>query len=191
MTLPWLPDEAALRCFPLLTSGSAYRSPRHLEAVLEQFEVETHPRYQRTPAGITKCSTFLWDVSRAMGCELAKDYGAAETVFDMNHANPRTVIVKRERTLNELIAWLHGAGISIGFRFVAELDARAAANAGKFAMALWKNPHGDPGHGAVLRPQPSDRDPNTWIAQAGSKNFLNGTLQSGFASLPVEFCVRD
>lgn len=189
MTLPWLPDEASLRCYPIVTSGSLFRAPRHLEAVIEQFGVESHPRYQRTPAGITKCSTLVWDVSRAMGCEMPKDYGAAETVFDLNHANPRTVIVKHERTMNELIAWLHStAAASLGFRFVDELKARGAANQGKFVVALWRNPKPeDPGHGAILRP--SERD--TLIAQAGAKNFASGALSAGFGGLPVEFAVHD
>lgn len=189
MTLAWLPDEAALRCFPIVTSGSIFRSRAHLEAVIDQFGVATHPRYQRTPAGITKCSTLFWDVSRAMGCEVPKDYGAAETVFDLNHANPRTVVVKHERTMNELIAWLHTtAAASLGFRFVDELRARQLANQGKFVGALWRNPNpNEPGHGAIVRP--SDRE--TLIAQAGAKNFASGPLSDGFGSLPAEFVCHD
>lgn len=189
MTLAWLPDEASLRCYPIVSSGSLFRSPKHLEAVLEQFGVESHPRYQRTPAGMTKCSTFFWDVSRAMGCEVAKDYTAVETVFDLDHANPRSVLVKRERTMNELISWLHSpAAASLGFRFVDELKARGAANQGKFVGALWRNPkQHDPGHGAVLRPSEKD----TLVAQAGAKNFVSGPLTAGFGNLPTEFIVHD
>lgn len=189
MTTPWLPDEAALRCYPIVTSGSLFRAKAHLDAVIEQFGVETHPRYKRTPAGITKCSTFFWDVSRAMGCEVAKDFGTPETVYDLECANPRTVLVKRERTMNELVGWLHStAAANLGWRFVDELAARSAANQGKFAGVVWRNPKPLlPGHGAILRPS----DTETVIAQAGASNFSSGPLRDGFGNLPTEFVVHD
>lgn len=191
MNTPWLPDEPSLRCFPPHTSGSLFRSPSQLQAVVAQFDVEHHPRY-RSREGKTFCSTFAWDVSRAMGCELPKDYGLTETVTRVDSTAPRDVVVKHERTINELIDWLHsGASINVGWRLCNEATAVAAAAAGKLALVLWKNPKGPTGHVAVVMPTPAG-ETGTRIAQAGAKCFSFGPLHDGFpAILPLEFSCHD
>lgn len=173
-----------------MTSGSLFRSASHLRAVVAQFQVETAPRYQPR-GGDTFCSTFAWDVSRAMGCELPKDVGVPRTCVD-DHGDKSIVIAKAERTINEVIDWLRSvSAINLGWRSVDELGARALATQGKLALVVWKNPTGGHGHVAVVVPPPSDRDPNTWIAQAGGKCFSQGTLQSGFGNVTVEFFGHD
>lgn len=54
---------------PPVTSEPGQRSPELTRQVVAQFAVGANPRYE-LDAGKTRGHIFLWDVSRAMGCEV-------------------------------------------------------------------------------------------------------------------------
>lgn len=143
------------------------RSAANLAAVLAALEVETEARY--TPEGPrTWCNLAAWDATRALGCD----------VPHWHHG--------RELNANGMILWLRTEGLIRGWATLgSEETARQAANRGEPVVATWHNPHGGPGHIALVRPSPSGGPLLIW--QAGRINFESGPIARGFGSLPVVF----
>jgi len=160
---PWVPVTAPL------TSGTALRSPDLLVQVIAQFEVETTPRYAPRN-GKTYCNIFVWDVTRALGCEVPHWW------------------LSTELTANALAGWLAKVGPIHGWEMAHKKVACAYAKEGKPAIAIWKNPGAGPGHIAVL--VPSRFESETEIAQAGKTNFSRGSLTRGFGARSVTFYVH-
>src|SRR5438067_1564270 len=63
---PWKPTS------PPLTNGSDNRSAANYAAVVKQFDVANNGRYtpNQQGKGETYCNIFLWDVTRALACEV-------------------------------------------------------------------------------------------------------------------------
>lgn len=61
-----------------ITSAPGERSRRQYERVLLQFAVAHNPRYREDGPGRPRGHLFVWDVSRAMGCEIPHFTGAQE-----------------------------------------------------------------------------------------------------------------
>lgn len=178
--MTWLSDEAWWHVVAPLTSGSALRSAALLNKIVDQFNVDTAVRYQRSPGpGGTKCNIFLNDVTRALGCEIAQMEHRAATIIELN--------------ANDQIDWLTSwRGANTGWREVGAIDARTRADLGYPTAVVWKNPGGI-GHVALAVPAPAGAivDANVWIAQAGGRNFRLMQVQSGFGANKVRYFTHD
>ena len=168
---PWL-------TYPLETVSQGERSAELTKAVIKQFQVETNPRY--TPRDINKdgtqdtfCNIFLWDFSRAMGCEIPH--------WVLANGAVAAVGAGKELNANATVDWIRGYGVISGWRKITETEAREAAGRGYPTVVLWQH-HGGIGHVAVVWPSPGLNDV-TLIAQAGSKNFEEQLLKKGFGRL--------
>ena len=152
-----------------------------LEHVIDQFDVENAVRY-RADAARTWCKTFVWDVTRALFCEVPHwiDVDGEPATPGGGH---------RETTANVITQWwMPEHGRRRGWTPASAALAQVAADAGAPALACWWNPQG-PGHVAVLRP--SRGEPGVWIAQAGRKNHRRCTLGTGFGRHSVECWVHE
>ena len=170
--------------FPPLVNTAASRSAAVLEQVINQFAVGHNPRFL-PGGGFTYCNIFVWDVTRALDCPIPHWITAAGAIaapfapgaFEIN--------------INGGYDWMAKYGVAAhGWRRIDAATAQQYANAGKIAVALWKNPSGGHGHTAMVRPGTlTARGPAT--AQAGSTNFNEGHLADGFGSLRPLFYGHD
>lgn len=157
----WLPIEADVRNLPGKREGFIYRS------VLSQFDVQHNPRY--APEGSkTWCNIFVWDCTRALGCEVPH--------WLNTDGNPTKAGQGNETTANLLHAWLRGHGKRFGWKPCTPLDAHEAVSRGEPVVAVWRNPSG-PGHIAMVLPGPSG---TLHIAQAGRSCLWDVPLAAGF-----------
>lgn len=141
-------------------------------AVIDSLQVESNPRYQPKD-GKTFCNIFVWDVTRAMGCEVPHWVGGERRMV--------------EQKANDMVDWLDAASRNLAsdWQGCDAVHAQAQANAGCPTIACWKNTNG-PGHIAMVRPN-TGLAKGPIIAQAGTRNFSSGTLELGFGARPVEF----
>jgi hypothetical protein len=160
---------------PVQSAYLGKRTPEALRAVVAQFDVEANPRYRKTTDGRTWCNIFCWDVTSALGCEVP-------------HWVEKEDGTRGELNVNATVDWLTIRGPDHGWREVDERDAAAHAGQGGPALAIWRNPNPKAsGHVAVLLPPRGE----TRIAQAGRRNFAEGTLRAGFGDHgPVRFFVH-
>lgn len=169
---PWVPLNAPLKGKP------EARAPNVITEVVAQFDVTHQIRYQPT-AKDTFCSTFSWDVTRALGCEIPH-------WVDSNNKPAKPGGSGKELNVNRTLDWLDTEGIDVGWMKVAELEARLRTKAGYPTVGLWKNSMGH-GHIAVLVPPRAGAVDATFIAQAGLHCFAYGLLSLGFGTKPVTF----
>ena len=165
----WLPVNAPL------TSDTSNRSEYRLQRVIEQFDVETNPRY--TPGESTWCNIFVWDVTRALGAEIPH-WG-----------------MEREMQVNDLKKWLENEGYRQGWWPASAEEAVNNANEGRPSIvAHFSAPSGSGGHIAIVRPGNMTKD-GPAIAQAGrhpknathvDKAFVDGNFQK----LKVEYWIH-
>lgn len=168
-------------------NGAANRNPGSLNAVLDQFAVETTNRYQPSLFS-TYCNIFVWDVTRAMNAEIPHWISRKDKtpyMYNSLLSYSRNAELAFELNVNMLYEWMETHAGAIGYREVSEQEARAAANIGQPAVALWKNPkEGGSGHIVVLRPCDPSRagDPGvTYIAQAGRQTVNYSALEKIFS----------
>lgn len=145
-------------------------------AVVTQFDVVHNPRYL-AEGSETYCSTFVWDVTRAMGAEI-----------------PHWVM-GRELNANSWADWLLARGAELGWTSCSPTEAVQNANHGRPAIGIWKNLKGGHGHVVVILPTPIGPPtpvPGTvFVAQAGTRNFVGEPLAHSFGALPVTFYRHD
>lgn len=165
---------------PPLTNAPGARDVAILDQLINQFAVGNNPRYL-PGGGFTYCNIFVWDVTRAMGCELPHWLDA--------HGRPAQPFAPGayEVNINGGVDWMKKYGVAQhGWQKLTDVQAQAYANAGQMALALWKNPSGGHGHTAVVRPGTlTARGPAA--AQAGSRNFNMGHIKDGFGNLAVQY----
>lgn len=182
--LIYLTDASQPTC-PIYTSGTLLRTGEALATVVGQFDVENNPRY--TPRdGNTYCNIFLWDVTKALGCEIP------HTKATYTNVNGTVVFKAEERNANRTIDWLINKGSEWGWRQVSKNSALDRVNGVSVypTVAVWRNPNdAKPGHVALLVPSPVPTA--VYITQSGASNFKCKTLESGFGSLPVVFFTHD
>jgi monofunctional glycosyltransferase len=129
---------------------------------LDQFQVESNPRYRRNRAdrGETYCNIYVWDVTRAMGAEVPHWVDDA--------GNPKEPGRGHETTANGVVEWPDADGARFGWQEVGSDRAQDLANLGQPVIAAWLNPKGI-GHVAMVRPcSPSREGP--LLSQAGQTN---------------------
>lgn len=146
------------------------RSPELLCDILAEHQFRGAARYRPRdvdgkPGIETFCNVHSCDVAEAMG-----------------------VLLPRGKRANELALWLASGGVEHGWEQVSEHTARAMADEGQLALAVWFNPNGGPGHIAPL--EPSMGEPGVWCSNVGATNFLRGTVGQAFGSRAVTFFVH-
>lgn len=175
---PWLPID------PAVTSLEQNRDPKLYEAVINQFGVSSNPRYSANQQGKneTYCNIFAWDVTSAMGAEIPHWVDAS--------GNPVAPGKGYELNANKTVDWLNKYGTQHGWRAVTAEEAQQMANNGLPVVAGWQNPKGI-GHIAIVRPGEYSPTEGPNIAQAGGKNFNDGTVKQGFGNREVLYFVHN
>ncbi|PJJ48529.1 LysM peptidoglycan-binding domain-containing protein [Hymenobacter chitinivorans] len=169
---------------PPLTNLPGHRKPGIYEQVINQFAVAHNPRYLRNSTD-TFCNIFLWDVTRAMGCQIP------HWIDPRGHAAAPFQPHAHELNINATVEWMRTEGVPHdAWQLATASQAQDQANLGKVAVALWKNPSGGHGHTAVIRPgQLTDKGPA--CAQAGGINFNMGHIKDGFHRAQPKYYVHD
>ena len=164
--IPYQPGKAVN---PSIMSNAANRSASLYRSVIDQFSVETNPRYA-IRNGSTYCNIFMWDVTRAMGAEIPH-------YIDPKTQAPRyypDVKGASQMNANATYNWLHEHGSDYGWYEVTPEQAQVLANQGHPAVTAYKNPGGH-GHVQVVCPSQDgryDAKRGVTIAQAG-RHFYN------------------
>ena len=174
--------DAMQPCYPDFTNGTDNRNPVSYKQALAQFDVVNNPRY--TPRNNnTYCNIFLWDGSRALGCEIPHFKLYYSKIGD------KVVLTGNEFNANVVAQWFSSEAAPLaGWHEASVDDAAAHVNKGAPTVIIWNNPGGI-GHVAWLLPSPI-----TGIfraAQAGGTNFFDDDYRKGFGNAPVKFYVHD
>lgn len=184
----FIPTNAAREVYPELVNHAGNRSVDVYNQVIDQFNVETHGRYRKRD-GNTYCNIFAWDVTRAMGAEIPHwlTYDNEMYHMDNNISYKANTAFARELNANSVYRYMENHCADIGYQEVTPLEGQSLANEGKPVVVVWEN-KGGIGHVAVVRPDMTgqvDQASEIRIAQAGGKNFSNGTLEKGFNNVNI------
>lgn len=156
---------------PGITGDSSIRTPERYACVINQFGVETNPRYavNQKGRGDTYCNIFVWDVTSAMNAEIPHYYNA-KTGEPMKRGDENA----SEMNANAMFDWLKEHGGEYGWREVTAGEAQNLANSGRPVVTALKRP-GAHGHVQVVRPSKDgafNGEKGVTVAQAGS-NLTN------------------
>jgi hypothetical protein len=176
--------NAAKPITPPVTNTEAVRSAASYDEVINQFAVGYNPRY-RPRDGNTYCNIFLWDVTSAMHCEVPHWVNA--------QGNPAPAFQPGayEMNVNGTVAWLRDHGTQrFGWQLVDAATAQQHANAGRPAVALWRNPTGGHGHTVIIRPGNLLAGRGAATAQAGRLNFNQGHIKESFGNAVPKYYVH-
>lgn len=178
--------KAWIEVVPDYINNEGDRSPANYIKATQQFEVATNPRYVKghdnDPSnGIeTYCNIYLWDATKAMGCEVPHWVDPATGV-------EAPVGKGKELSANGVCDWFKVHALKFHWMECNEKQARARASSGFPTVVLWRNLQGI-GHVAMVLPGTDF----THIAQAGSSNFFDGPLAKGFGGVtPLKFFTHD
>lgn len=138
-----------------LTNDPGNRTPDTYNQLLDQFNVETNPRYAERE-GNTLCNAYVLDVLWAAGTEIP-------------HMNADGVAT-----------WLEQQGQAHGWRAVSAAEAQDWANNGYPTVAAYYGGAIESGHLAMVRPGPYDEASGPTISQAGAENLNQTTVVRGF-----------
>ncbi|MGI6151293.1 MAG: hypothetical protein ACOYIR_05015 [Christensenellales bacterium] len=152
---------------PAITSDASQRSAQAYADVINQFRVETNPRYavNQKGRGDTYCNIFVWDVTSAMNAEIPHYYNA-ETGAPMKRGEQDA----RAMNANAMFDWLKEFGEEYGWREVTAEEAQHLANAGHPVVTALKRP-GAHGHVQIVCPSKDgtfNPQKGVTVAQAGS-----------------------
>jgi WXG100 family type VII secretion target len=175
---PWSSVDAPVKNAP------GERDARVYDVVIDQFAVGRNKRYDKNQQnkGETYCNIFVWDTTRAMGAEIPH--------WVNDQGNPVPQGQGRELSANGSIRWLETHGAERGWSVVTAQDAQQMANQGKPVVATYENPGGI-GHVAMVRPGEYSLAEGPRIAQAGGRNFNEGSLHDGFRDKPVVYYMHN
>lgn len=101
-----------------IQSQQGQRSAALYQKVLAQFDVGNNPRYEPDGPDKTRGHIFIWDISRAMGCEIPHFVGA------------------KELSLSQTCDWLRHEGPMRGWRKVSDDEVFGAAKLGYPVIAV-------------------------------------------------------
>lgn len=177
----WLSQSKAIPIDAQLVSSSQNRSSEVLNRILDQFMVETSPRY-KAEMGMTYCNIFAWDATRALGAEIPHWIDRSSGLpyqYQTQLSYRDNAVQAAEMNVNALASWMEVNGWKIGYRRATENEAKEAANSGLPAVAIWKNPSEDKsGHIAILRAVLNEDE--IYVAQAGARNSDSISLSTAF-----------
>jgi hypothetical protein len=151
-------------------SREGRRSRAALEQVVHQFAVATNPRYVEDAPGRPRAHIFVWDVSRAMGCEVPHFLGA------------------KELTLAQTCDWLRHEGPMRGWRKLGELLVLEAVDAGQLVIAMPRDIKLK--LMAVAAPQPPPADGKPRLTGAALRRGVGLTNLECFGVRPLEYFVH-
>ena len=184
-----IPAAASKAVNPYVTSTAYNRSASLLRKVIDQFHVQTNPRYavNKKGYGDTYCNIFVWDVTRAMGAEIPH-YIDPQTKEPMYYPDTSGA---RELTANGIYDWLAQKGGEYGWKEVTAEQAQQLANQGRPVVTAKKNPSGH-GHVQVVCPSADGAYSSArgvTVAQAGSKleNYTSMASLYGTGSPPFKY----
>ncbi len=182
-----IPSAASKAVNPFIRSNTATRNAGLYRKVINQFNVETNPRYAVNKKGRndTYCNIFIWDVTSAMGAEIPH-YVDPVTREPMYYPSTKGA---RELTANATYDWLATKGEKYGWKEVTAEQAQLLANQGKPVVTAKKNNSGK-GHVQVVCPSADGKyDPQrgVTIAQAGSKLTNYATMASLYGTSSPQF----
>jgi hypothetical protein len=144
-----------------------------LRQVLAELDPVGAPRYKRTANG-TSCNIFVWDFTRAMGCEIPHWVRADGRQSQVGKG--------RELNANGICRWLKTAGPREGWVGADRKTAVDAAARGHVVVLGWDSGNTSPGHVAVMLPEGT-------IAQTGATHFVGKTVREGFGTKQPEFFI--
>jgi hypothetical protein len=154
-----------------LQSREGRRSPELYQNVINQFAVGTNPRYEPDAPGKPRGHIFLWDLSRAMNCEIPHFVGA------------------KELTLAQTCDWIRHEGPMRGWMRASADDARAAACQGQLVVALPKEVKVK--QVAVVLPlEETNTDGKPFVAGAGMARGLKLKLNEVLGVYAAEYLVH-
>lgn len=161
------PVAASVAATPSVVSTTGNRSAELYNEVIDQFNVETNPRYEVNKNGEndTYCNIFMWDVTSAMGAEIPH-YVDPETLEPMYYPD---VEGAQEMNANAIYNWLGEVGEEYGWYQVTAEQAQNLANEGHPAVTARYNSGGH-GHVQVVCPSEDgtyDAGRGVAVAQAG------------------------
>lgn len=168
--MSWLHADLTRPVVAPLQSDASNRDPVRTVLVVAQFAPEHAARYARRDlTGDAKdetfCNFFLRDTSEAMGAPVP------------------------QMRANDQVAWLSSeAARQRGWATVSEHAAMGCVSEGMLGVVGWVNRNGGPGHVAVMLPSLEHAD--SYVAQAGSRNFLWEPMTHGFGDREVTFFVH-
>jgi hypothetical protein len=176
-----IPEQAWLPTAFQDVSTTGRRSAGALNKVISQFNVESASRYRPWRNGNTYCNIFVWDVTRALGCEIPhyveRESGDARYYPDVKGAY--------ELDANATCDWLKRRGADYGWREITAAEAQQYANAGYPVVSAWRNNGGGAGHVQIVCPSRGggyDSARGVTVAQAGNRNFsyahINATMSA-------------
>ncbi len=164
---------------PDYTNLASDRSPTNYVRAMEQFQVLTNPRYVRGHDGNpangeeTYCNIYLWDVTKALDCEVAHWVDPATGVeVPMGKG--------KELNANGVCDWFTAHGLAFNWMRCGSTMATSRASSGYPTVVLWKNLRGI-GHVAMVMPSPDPRQVR--ISQAGAHNLFNVDITKGFGGI--------
>lgn len=133
------------------------RTAERYQAVLDQFAVETNPRYAPRTSN-TYGHIFVWDVTCAMGVEVPHWVDAS--------GEPTSAGIGRELLPADVPLWLEAHGARHGWRWVSAEEAQTLASAGHPVIAC--APVTNATRLGMVRPGPAN-PLGPWVALAGSR----------------------
>lgn len=155
---------------PPAQSRESRRSGELLLAVIQQFAVGNNPRYEPED-GRSRGHIFVWDVSRAMHCEVPHFIGA------------------RELTIGQTVDWIRHEGPMRGWVRSSLDGALESAQAGLLVLALPKDVKVK--QIAVVRPEPSlAPDMKPFVASAGKARGNRQKLAEALGVHAAEYFVH-
>ncbi|MDR2421218.1 MAG: hypothetical protein LBD49_03825 [Oscillospiraceae bacterium] len=157
-----LPDAEWVPATPAIVNTAANRSPENYNAAVRQFDVTSATRYAPGRNGHTYCNIFVWDVTRALGCEIPHYIdpasGAPREYPDTAGANELNAL--------SMGRWLASYGKRYGWTEVTPEQAQLRANLGHPAVAVSSSVS----HISMVVPAGTPYNPSLGVAvaQAGS-----------------------
>lgn len=149
-----------------LQSREGKRSRELYEMLVKQFGVLVNPRYADDAPGKSRGHIFVWDVSRAMNCEIPHFVGA------------------KELTLAQTCDWVRHEGPMRGWKRVLDADIVEAANSGRLVVALPREMRVK--HLAVVGPQEPPDDGSPRLTGIAMKRAVDAHARDMFGARAMD-----
>lgn len=157
----WIAVQAPLQ------SREGRRSREISEMLIKQFGVTVNPRYADDAPGKIRGHIFVWDVSRAMNCEIPHFVGA------------------KELSLAQTCDWVRHEGPMRGWKRVADCgEIIEVANTGRLVVALPRETRTK--HIAVVGPQPMPDDGSPRLTGICLKRDVNVHPRDMFGAKAID-----
>ncbi len=158
---------------PQFTNIEGERSPEAYDAVIDQFEVETNPRYLSDDK--TYCNYYVWDVTGAMGAEVPHYIDKSTNMpFEYDHSLEKEDNIDSDvggLRANRIYDYMIKYGEDIGYREITPEEAQERANQGYPTFGvIQREGHG---HVVMIRPNYDSTSDEIMISQAGRNNYNN------------------